>query len=145
MENLNIEKIVIGNFYKMVKDENKKKKKIQKHIKEIQEGIDSIKQNGDLEILKTLYIIEEKLYKELNQTGQIILIKDNKGIFTNVTTAIIFALGYGKNIFRIQLQSKNETDRHIVLEVPEAIKDRVIDILNANYKNWEAVFKVEIS
>ena len=62
-----------------------------------------------------------------------------------ITTAIIFALGYGKGGFKIQLQSKNENDKHIVLEVPRTIKNRVADILNANYKNWEAVFKVEIS
>ena len=73
------------------------------------------------------------------------MIKDNNGIFTNVTTAIIFALGYGKGGFRVQLQSKNEKDKHIILEVPTELKDKVIDILNANYKNWEAVFKVKIS
>ena len=145
MEDLDIEKIIIDNFYKMIQDENYPKEIVQKHINEIQEGLSFIKQSGNLEILKVLYIIEQNLYEELNKINQTILIKDNKGIFTDVTTAIIFALGYGKTSFRIGMQSKNETDRHIVLEVPEAIKDRVIDILNANYKNWEAVFKVEIS
>ena len=145
MEDLDIEKIVINNFYKMIQNENNSQETVQKHIKQIQEGLDIIKQNEDLEILKTLYIIEEKLYNELNKTNQTILIKDNNGIFTNVTTAIIFALGYGKGGFRIQLQSKNENDKHIVLEVPKEFADRVADILNANYKNWEAVFKVKIS
>ena len=145
MEDLDIEKIVINNFYQMIQNENNSQETVQKHIKQIQEGLDIIKQNEDLEILKTLYIIEEKLYKELNKTNQTILIKDNNGIFTKVTTAIIFALGYGKHGFRIGLQSKNLKDKHIILEVPGAIKDRVADILNANYKNWEAVFKVKIS
>ena len=142
---IDIEKIIIDNFHKMIQDENYPKETVQRHIEEIQEGLNVIKQNGDLEILKTLYIIEQNLYEELNKTNQTILIKENKGIFTNVTTAIIFALGYGKHGFRIGLQSKNLKDKHIILEVPGAIKDRVADILNANYKNWEAVFKVKIS
>ena len=145
MEDLDIEKIVINNFYQMIQNENNSQETVQKHIKQIQEGLDIIKQNEDLEILKTLYIIEEKLYKELNKTNQTILIKDNNGIFTNVTTAIIFALGYGKGGFRVQLQSKNEKDKHIILEVPTELKDKVIDILNANYKDWENKFKVEIA
>ena len=145
MEDLDIEKIVINNFYQMIQNENNSQKTVQKHIKQIQEGLDIIKQNEDLEILKTLYIIEEKLYNELNKTNQTILIKDNNGIFTNVTTAIIFALGYGKGGFRVQLQSKNEKDKHIILEVPTELKDKVIDILNANYKDWENKFKVEIA
>lgn len=53
---------------------------------------------GDLEVLKMLYLMEEKLYKELSQTKQTILIKDNRGVLNNITTAIIFALGY-KNMF----------------------------------------------
>ena len=145
MEDLDIEKIVINNFYQMIQNENNSQETVQKHIKQIQEGLDIIKQNEDLEILKTLYIIEEKLYKELNKTNQTILIKDNNGIFTKVTTAIIFALGYKKSCYWIRMQSKNETDRHIVLEVPEEFADRVIYILNVNYKNWEAVFKIEIA
>ena len=145
MEDLDIEKIIIDNFHKMIQKENYPKETVQKHIKEIQEGLDIIKQNGDLGILKTLYIIEQNLYEELETSGQIILIKDNIGMFNDITTAIIFALGYGKGGFRIQLQSKNENDKHIVLEVPKEFADRVADILNANYKNWEAVFKVKIS
>ena len=145
MEDLDIEKIIIDNFYKMIQDENYPKEIVQKHINEIQEGLDIIKQNEDLEILKTLYIIEEKLYKELNKTNQTILIKDNKGVYNGITTAIIFALGYGKGGFRVQLQSKNEKDKHIILEVPTGLKDKVTDILNANYKDWENKFKVEIA
>ena len=145
MEDLDIEKIIIDNFHKMIQKENYPKETVQKHIKEIQEGLDIIKQNGDLGILKTLYIIEQNLYEELETSGQIILIKDNIGMFNDITTAIIFALGYGKGGFRIQLQSKNENDKHIVLEVPKEFADRVADILNANYKNWEAVFKVKNS
>ena len=145
MEDLDIEKIVINNFYQMIQNENNSQETVQKHIKQIQEGLDIIKQNEDLEILKTLYIIEEKLYKELNKTNQTILIKDNNGIFTNVTTAIIFALGYGKGGFRVQLQSKNEKDKHIILEVPTELKDKVTDIINANYEDWENKFKVEIA
>ena len=145
MEDLDIEKIVINNFYQMIQNENNSQETVQKHIKQIQEGLDIIKQNGDLGILKTLYIIEQNLYEELETSGQIILIKDNIGMFNDITTAIIFALGYGKGGFRIQLQSKNENDKHIVLEVPKEFADRVADILNANYKNWEAVFKVKIS
>lgn len=145
MEDLDIEKIIIDNFYQMIQNENNSQETVQKHIKQIQEGLDIIKQNEDLEILKTLYIIEEKLYKELNKTNQTILIKDNNGIFTNVTTAIIFSLGYGKGGFRIQLQSKNEKDKHIILEVPTELKDKVTDIINANYEDWENKFKVEIA
>ena len=145
MEDLDIEKIIIDNFHKMIQDENYPKETVQRHIEEIQEGLNVIKQNGDLEILKTLYIIEQNLYEELNKTNQTILIRDNIGMFNDITTAIIFALGYGKGGFRIQLQSKNENDKHIVLEVPKEFADRVADILNANYKNWEAVFKVKIS
>ena len=145
MEDLDIEKIVINNFYQMIQDENYPKGTVQKHIKEIQEGLDIIKQNGDLEILEILYLVQQNLCEKLNKTNQTILIKDNKGIFNNITTPIIFALGYVKGGFRIQLQSKNENDKHIVLEVPKEFADRVADILNANYKNWEAVFKVKIS
>ena len=144
MEDLDVEKIIIDNFNEMIKNENYPKETIQKHIKEIKEGLDIIKQSGNLEILKVLYIIEQNLYEELNKINQTILIKDNKGIFTDVTTAIIFALGYGKTSLRIGMQSKNETDRHIVLEVLEEFADRVVDILNANYKNLEEVFKVKI-
>ena len=143
MEDLDVEKIIIDNFYKMIQDENYPKEIVQKHINEIQEGLSFIKQNGNLEILKILYLVQQNLCEELNKTNQTVLIKDNKDIF--VTTAIVFALEYGKHGFRIQLQSKNEKDKHIVLEVPEEFADRVADILNANYKNWEAVFKVEIS
>lgn len=145
MENLDIEKITINNFHKMIQDENYPKETVQKHIKEIQEGLDIIKQNGDLEILKTLYIIEQNLHEELETSGQIILIKDNIGMFNDTTPAIIFALGYGKGGFRIQLQSKNENDKHIVFEVQKEFADKVTDILNTNYKNWEAVFKIEIA
>lgn len=145
MEDLDIEKIIIDNFHKMIQDENYPKGTVQKHIKEIQEGLDIIKQNGDLEILEILYLVQQNLCEKLNKTNQTILIKDNKGIFNNITTAIIFALGYEKNGFRIQLQSKNENDKHIIFEAPKEFADRVTDILNANYKNWEAVFKVKIS
>lgn len=145
MEDLDIERIIIDNFHKMIQDENYPKGTVQKHIKEIQEGLDIIKQNGALEILKTLYIVEQNLYEELNKTNQTILIRDNIGMFNDITTAIIFALGYGKGDFRIQLQSKNENDKHIVLETPKEFADKVTDILNTNYKNWEAVFKVKIS
>ena len=145
MEDLDIEKIVINNFYQMIQNENNSQETVQKHIKQIQEGLDIIKQNGDLEILKTLYIIEQNLYEELNKTNQTILIKDNKGVYNGITTAIIFALGYGKGGFKIQLQSKNENNKHIILEVPKEFADRVADILNRNYKNWKAVFKVKIS
>ena len=145
MEDLDIEKIVINNFYQMIQNENNSQEIVQKHIKQIQEGLDIIKQNGDLEILKTLYIIEQNLYEELNKTNQTILIKDNKGVYNGITTAIIFALGYGKGGFKIQLQSKNENNKHIILEVPKEFADRVADILNRNYKNWKAVFKVKIS
>ena len=34
--------------------------------------------------------------------------------------------------------------KQIVLEVLEEFADRVVDILNANYKNLEEVFKVKI-
>lgn len=145
MEDLDIEKIIINNFYQMIQNENNSQETVQKHIKQIQKGLDIIKQNEDLEILKTLYIIEEKLYKELNKTNQTILIKDNNGIFTKVTTAIIFALGYGKGGFRVQLQNKNVKDKYIILEVTTGLKDKVIDILNANYEDWENKFKVEIA
>lgn len=145
MENLDIEKIIIVNFYKMIQNENYPKRTVQKHIKEIQERLDIIKQNGNLEILKALYIIEQNLYEELESSGQIILIRDDIGIFNDITTAIIFALGYGKGGFKIQLQSKNENDKHIIFEVPKEFADRVVGILNTNYKNWQSVFKVEIS
>ena len=145
MKDLYIEKIIMDNFYKIIRDENYPQEKIQEHINKIQKDLDIIKQNGNIEVLKILYLIEENLYEELNKINQIVLIKDNKGIFKDTSTAIIFALGYGKSCFRIQLQSKNEKDEHIVLEVPKAFKDKITNILNTNYKNWETVFKVEIS
>lgn len=145
MEDLDIEKIVINNFYQMIQNENNSQETVQKHIKQIQEGLDIIKQNEDLEILKTLYIIKENIYKDLNKTNKKIVLKDNKGLFNNITMIIIFFLGYKKSCYWIRMQSKNETDRHIVLEVPEEFADRVIYILNVNYKNWEAVFKIEIA
>ena len=52
MEDLDIEKIIIDNFHKMIQDENYPKETVQRHIEEIQEGLNVIKQNGDLEILK---------------------------------------------------------------------------------------------
>lgn len=145
MNDLYIEKIIMDNFYKIIRDENYPQEKIQEHINKIQKDLDIIKQNGNIETLKILYLIEENLYEELNKINQIVLIKDNKGIFKDTSTAIIFALGYGKSCFRIQLQSKNEKDEHIALEVPKAFKDKITNILNTNYKNWETVFKVEIS
>lgn len=145
MEDLDIEKIIIDNFRKMIQNGNYPKETVQKHIKEIQEGLDIIKQNGDLEILEILYLVQQNLCEELNKINQTILIKDNKGIFNNITTAIIFALGYEKNGFRIQLQSKNENDKHIIFEAPKEFADRVADILSTNCKNWQSVFKVKIS
>ncbi len=72
---LNIEEIIINNFYKMIKDENYPKEIVQSHIKEIEKGIERIKQNGDLEILKLLYIIKQNLCEELNKANQVILVK----------------------------------------------------------------------
>ncbi len=144
MENLDIEKIIIDNFYKIIEKDNEPKKEIKRHIKDIQEGLNIIKQNGDLETLTMLYIIKEKLYKELSQAKQTILIKDNRGIFEGIKIAIFFALGYEKPSFRLQVQCKDETDKHIFLEVPKKFVDKVIDILNTNYKDWKNIFKVEI-
>ena len=38
MEDLDIEKIVINNFYQMIQNENNSQETVQKHIKQIQEG-----------------------------------------------------------------------------------------------------------
>lgn len=142
MENLDIEEIIINNFHKMIQNENNPKETVQKHIKEIEKGLERIKQNGDLEILKLLYIIKQNLHEELNKANQVILIK---GMFNDITPAIIFALGYEKGGFRIGLQSKNEKDKHIILEVPKEFTDRVADILSTNCKNGQEFFRVEIS
>ena len=131
MKDLNIEEIIINNFYKMIKDENYPKETVQNHIKEIEKGIETIKQNGDLEILKLLYIIKQNLYEELNKANQVILVK---GMVNDITPAIIFALGYKKACYRIQMQGGNETNKNIVLEVPSEFKDKVIKLINANYK-----------
>ena len=131
MEDLNIEETIINNFYKMIKDENYSKEIVQSHINEIEKGLETIKQNGDLEILKLLYIIKQNLYEELNKANQAILVK---GMVNDITPAIIFALGYKKACYRIQMQGKNEKDKNIVLEVPTEIKDKVINLINANYK-----------
>lgn len=140
MKDLNIEETITNNFYKMIEDEKYQKETVQNHIKEIEKGLETIKQNGNLEILKLLYIIKQNLYEELNKANQVILVK---GIFNDITPAIIFALGYKKACYRIQIQSGNETNKNIVLEVPKEFADRVTDILNANYKNWKNVFKVK--
>ena len=42
---LNIEEIIINNFYKMIKDENYPKEIVQSYIKEIEKGIERIKQS----------------------------------------------------------------------------------------------------
>ena len=131
MEDLNIEEIIINNFYKMIEDEKYQKETVQNHIKEIEKGLEIIKQNGNLEILKLLYIIKQNLYEELNKANQVILVK---GMFNDITPAIIFALGYKKSCYRIQIQGGNEKDKNIVLEVPTEIKDKVINLINANYK-----------
>lgn len=131
MKDLNIEEIMINNFYKMIEDENYPKETVQNHIKEIEKGLETIKQNGDLEILKLLYIIKQNLYKELNKANQVILVK---GMANNITPAIIFALGYKKACYRIQMQGENETNKNIVLEAPKEIKDKVINLVNVNYK-----------
>ena len=55
-------------------------------------------------------------------------------MFNDITPAIIFALGYKKACYRIQIQGRNEKDKNIVLEVPTKIKDKVIKLINANYK-----------
>ena len=129
---LNIEEIIIkNNFYKIIKDENYPKETVQNHIKEIEKGIEIIKQNGDLEILKLLYIIKQNLYEELNKANQVILVK---GMVNDITPAIIFALGYKKACYRIQIQSGNEKDKNIVLEVPIEFNDKVIKLINVNYK-----------
>ncbi len=52
----------------------------------------------------------------------------------NIAPAIIFALGYKKACYRIQIQGKDEKDKNIVLEVPKGIKDKVIKLINVNYK-----------
>lgn len=131
MEDLNIEETIINNFYKMIEDENYSKETVQNHIKEIEKGLEIIKQNGNLKILKLLYIIKQNLHEELNKANQVILIK---GMFNDITPAIIFALGYKKACYSIQMQSGNEKDKNIVLEVPKEIKDKVIKLINANYK-----------
>ena len=145
MEDLDIEKVIIDNFNKMVKDENYTEEQIKEHINKIQEGLNQINQNGDLEVLKILYLIQQNNYEKLSLTGQKILVKDNKGMFNNITTGIIFALGYKKSCYKIQTQNKSEKDKNITLVVPEKFNDNVLSILNSNCKNWKSIFNVEIS
>ena len=137
MEMLDIENIIINNFNKMIKNENYSQEKIQEHINKIKEGLNIIKQNDDLKILEVLYLIKKFVYGDLIKINKKILVKDNYGIFNDITTGIIFSLDDEKPCYIIQVQNKDEKDRHVVLEIPREIKDKVIKVLSENYNNWE--------
>ena len=143
MEMLDIENIIINNFNKMIKNENYSKEKIQEHINKIKEGLNIIKQNDDLKILEVLYLIKKFVYGDLIKINKKILVKDNYGIFNDITTGIIFSLDDEKPCYIIQVQNKDEKDRHVVLEIPREIKDKVIKVLSENYNNWEDKIKIE--
>ena len=143
MEMLDIENIIINNFNKMIKNENYSQEKIQEHINKIKEGLNIIKQNDDLKILEVLYLIKKFVYGDLIKINKKILVKDNYGIFNDITTGIIFSLDDEKPCYIIQVQNKDEKDRHIVLEIPREIKDKVIKVLSENYNNWEDKIKIE--
>ena len=143
MEMLDIENIIINNFNKMIKNENYSQEKIQEHINKIKEGLNIIKQNDDLKILEVLYLIKKFIYGDLIKINKKILVKDNYGIFNDITTGIIFSLDDEKPCYIIQVQNKDEKDRHVVLEIPREIKDKVIKVLSENYNNWEDKIKIE--
>ena len=143
MEMLDIENIIINNFNKMIKNENYSQEKIQEHINKIKEGLNIIKQNDDLKILEVLYLIKKFVYGDLIKINKKILVKDNYGIFNDITTGIIFSLDDEKPCYIIQVQNKDEKDRHVVLEIPREIKDKVIKVLSENYNNWEDKIKIE--
>ena len=143
MEMLDIENIIINNFNKMIKNENYSQEKIQEHKNKIKEGLNIIKQNDDLKILEVLYLIKKFVYGDLIKINKKILVKDNYGIFNDITTGIIFSLDDEKPCYIIQVQNKDEKDRHVVLEIPREIKDKVIKVLSENYNNWEDKIKIE--
>ena len=143
MEMLDIENIIINNFNKMIKNENYSQEKIQEHINKIKEGLNIIKQNDDLKILEVLYLIKKFVYGDLIKINKKILVKDNYGIFNDITTGIIFSLDDEKPCYIIQVHNKDEKDRHVVLEIPREIKDKVIKVLSENYNNWEDKIKIE--
>ena len=143
MEMLDIENIIINNFNKMIKNENYSQEKIQEHINKIKEGLNIIKQNDDLKILEVLYLIKKFVYGDLIKINKKILVKDNYGIFNDITTGIIFSLDDEKPCYIIQVQNKDEKDRHVVLEIQREIKDKVIKVLSKNYNNWEDKIKIE--
>ena len=143
MEMLDIENIIINNFNKMIKNENYSQEKIQEHINKIKEGLNIIKQNDELKILEVLYLIKKFVYGDLIKINKKILVKDNYGIFNDITTGIIFSLDDEKPCYIIQVQNKDEKDRHVVLEIPREIKDKVIKVLSENYNNWEDKIKIE--
>lgn len=143
MEMLDIENIIINNFNKMIKNENYSQEKIQEHINKIKEGLNIIRQNDDLKILEVLYLIKKIVYGDLIKINKKILVKDNYGIFNDITTGIIFSLDDEKPCYIIQVQNKDEKDRHIVLEIPREIKDKVIKVLSENYNNWKDKIKIE--
>ena len=143
MEMLDIENIIINNFNKMIKNENYSQEKIQEHINKIKEGLNIIRQNDDLKILEVLYLIKKFVYGDLIKINKKILVKDNYGIFNDITTGIIFSLDDEKPCYIIQVQNKDEKDRHVVLEIPREIKDKVIKVLSENYNNWEDKIKIE--
>lgn len=143
MEMLDIENIIINNFNKMIKNENYSQEKIQEHINKIKEGLNIIKQNDDLKILEVLYLIKKFVYGDLIKINKKILVKDNYGIFNDITTGIIFSLDDEKPCYIIQVQNKDEKDRHVVLEIPREIKDKVIKVLSENYNNWKDKIKIE--
>ena len=127
----------------MIKNENYSQEKIQEHINKIKEGLNIIKQNDDLKILEVLYLIKKFVYGDLIKINKKILVKDNYGIFNDITTGIIFSLDDEKPCYIIQVQNKDEKDRHVVLEIPREIKDKVIKVLSENYNNWEDKIKIE--
>ena len=90
-----------------------------------------------------MYLIKKIVYGDLIKINKKILVKDNYGIFNDITTGIIFSLDDEKPCYIIQVQNKDEKDRHIVLEIPREIKDKVIKVLSENYNNWKDKIKIE--
>ncbi len=142
MENIDIEKKIIDNFYKIVLEDNPPQQEIERHITQIRNGIKKIKDDNNLEILNILYFLEKQIYRKIGELDEKIVIKDN-GLFKDVATVLIFALIYEYHCYTVCFE-KNLEDGKITLGVPKELEEKILKILDEISEEWNKLIKIEI-
>lgn len=140
MDNIDIEKILINDFYEMVKPDNPPQQETEKYIEKLKYGIDKIKKENNLQILIILYLLRKNIYEELKPINKKIEIKDN-GLFEDVTIAMIFTLNYKYNCYDVCFEKKL-ADRKVTLKVPKELEETILKILVEISEEWKELIIV---